>query len=252
MHGDLDDDLIVIKATPQDVQIKDIFQMHNPSNKFQYSGRFYNSIHIPGFIDFKKHYNITDNEIYLVMLANEREEAHSSKRIRTHYKSESLYFNNQLFLPALMPEYNSVPNYPLWFAEDEIPMVQREDINGSLYNYYHLFDNSVVQAGLILPREGEATVRLYDNNDNILYTFKQFFKNNTPMRLKSNEELQGSLSSHSFVEVGNILNDTEGEEKENNNYIANITIDYKDRVYLVPLPYPMMYPNLIYGVAANA
>lgn len=252
IKGDLDDDLFIIKAAQEDITIQDVFQMHNPSNKFQYNGKIYDSIHIPGAIDFTKKFQAKEDEIYIVMLANEREEAQLSKRVRTHYKNEKLTYNNQALLPALMPEYNSIPNYPLWFGDGDIPIAEREDINGEPYNYYHLFDNTVVQVGLIFPNEGVAKIKLFDKNNNLTHSFNSEIYADKPTRLVSQEELAGDFGGHPFTEIGNILNNVTDVELENNNYITNMTIEYADRIYLIPTPYPMMYPNLIYGVAVNA
>lgn len=249
MSGDIDDDLIIIKASPDEVKIEDIMQMHNPTGMFRYDGAIYKSEHIPGAIDFKKIYTIEDNKIYIVVLANERMEAHLQERVRTHYKSERLDINAEQFLPALMPEYVSVADYPLWFAEDEIPMVQRDDVNGAQYNYYHLFDNSTVLTGLVFPAVGKAVIKLYDKHDKLLHTFNSLISNSGPTRLISNEEARGELSDHPFTEVGNILNNKEGVEIQNDNYISNMVVEYNNKTYLIPLPFPIMYPNLIYGVA---
>lgn len=248
MKGDLDDDLFVIKATPREAVIKDIFQMHNPSNKFQYNGKIYDSIHIPGYIDFNKDYKTDEEDIYVVMLANEREDAQLTKRVRSHYKSEKLTYNNEILLPPLMPEYDSVPNYPKWFLDEDTPILERRDTNGDLYNYYHLFENSVVQAGFIFPRKGKVTIKLYDKGDTLLHTYRKTIST-TPSRLISVEEEIGEFNTHPFTEVGNILNDKDNIEIENNNFVTNIIIEYENKIYILPCPYPMMYPNLIFGVA---
>ena len=92
MKGDLDDDLIIIKASPTDWNFMDCLQMHNPTNIFSLDGKSIKSTHIPGWIDYKKVITIKDNEIILIALANEREEKREEKVLyaRTHYKSDAL------------------------------------------------------------------------------------------------------------------------------------------------------------------
>lgn len=247
IHGDLDDDLIVLKATPFKTIITDIHQMHNPSGIFKYDGHIYDIEHIAGYIDFSKQYTISQDEIYIVCLANEREEANLSTRIRTHYKNEKLLFNNNIFLKALMPEYDSVPNYPLWFGKDELPAIEKKDINDETYNYYRLFDNTTVQCGIILPYSSEIEIYLYGQNNTLKHTFKEQV-NTVPKYLKSNELKSGNFNTHEFTEINNILNDTD-DQIENNDVVETMLIKFNNSFYTIKLPYPIMYPNLISGVA---
>lgn len=247
INGDLDDDLIVLKSTPLKTIITDIHQMHNPSGIFQYGGDTYRIEHIPGYISFEKRYDIAQDEIYIVCLANEREEANLSTRIRTHYKNEKLLFNNNIFLKALMPEYDSVPNYPLWFGKDEVPAIGKKDINDETYNYYRLFDNTTVQCGIILPYSSEIEIYLYDQNNTLKHTFKEQV-DTVPKYLKSNELKSGNFNTHDFTEIDNILNET-NDQIENNNIIKTMLIKFNNNFYIINLPYPIMYPNLICGVS---
>ena len=50
MVGDLDDDLMVIQASNTFWEMKDCFQMHNPTNRFTLNGKTSPSVHIPGWI----------------------------------------------------------------------------------------------------------------------------------------------------------------------------------------------------------
>lgn len=248
IHGDLDDDLIVLKSTPLKTIITDIHQMHNPSGIFQYGGDTYRIEHIPGYISFEKRYDIVaQDEIYIVCLANEREEANLSTRIRTHYKNEKLLFNNNIFLKALMPEYDSVPSYPLWFSKDEVPAIEKKDINGETYNYYRLFDNTTVQCGIILPYSSAIEIYLYDQNNTLKHTFKEQV-DAIPKYLKSDELKFGNFNNHDFTEINNILNDTD-DQIGNNDVVETMLIKFNNSFYTIKLPYPIMYPNLISGVA---
>lgn len=252
INGDLDDDLIILRSTPENTIITDIHQMHNNKGYFQYNNHLYNVEQVPGFINFNKEFSIKDNEIYLVCLANEREEANfpKEKRFRTHYKNEKLLFNEQVFLKALMPEYNSVPNYPLWFAEDEVPRFEKKDINGNTYNYYNLFENTIVQFGIIIPKAGDITVELYDEKEQLRYTFNQYVDKNSKY-IKSKELLNNELLPHPFAEINNILNTKIDSQIPNNNYINSVVVYKENLTYMFELPYPIMYPNLIAGVSCE-
>lgn len=252
MFGDLDDDLIVLKSTPENTSICDIHQMHNGKGTFVYNNIVYKINHNPGFIKFKKEYEIKDNEIFLVCLANEREDAGLSKndRVRTHYKNEKLYINKDILLEALMPEQNSVPNYPLWFAEDDVPRIERKDENGNTYNYYNLFENTIVQMAIVVNKATNIKINLFDENDELKYSFEQLL-NSKPKLLKSKELLTNKLNSHPFTEVNNILNLKIDEQIPNNNYINSIVVEKDGKTYSFELPYPIMYPNLITGVSVG-
>lgn len=250
MFGDLDDDLIILKSTPKSTVIADIHQMHNSKGTFVYNNNKYNVEHNPGFIQFKKSYEIENDDIYLVCLANEREDAGfpKDKRFRTHYKNEKLFFNKQVLLNALMPEYDSVQNYPLWFEEDEVPRFDRKDINGNTYNYYNLFENTIVQVGIVIPDSSKAKVMLFDEKDQLRYTFDEYIDYESKY-LKSNELLAGELGNHKFTEISNILNTKLDEQIPNESYINSMMIESNGKMYSFELPYPIMYPNLISGVA---
>ncbi|MFX4155188.1 hypothetical protein ACOL23_09590 [Aliarcobacter butzleri] len=250
MFGDLDDDLIVIKSNKTSNSILDIHQMHNSKGKFIYEGNSYDIEQNPGYIQFSKKYKIEEDDIYCVCLANEMDDAEMpvSKRIRTHFKNEKLFYNKDILLRDLMPEYNSVPNYPLWFNEGDIPFIDREDLNGNLYNYYNLFENTVAQVGLILPRSGTISIMLFDQKNQLVYTFKEEVTT-TPRYLESEELKSGKLNKHPFTEIGNIVNPSTDNPIENNNYITNMIVAYNEDYRKISFPYPVMYPNLISAVA---
>ena len=149
-----------------------------------------------------------------------------------------------------MPEYNSVPDYPVWFNEGDVPRFNRTDENGNTYNYYHLFENTVVQIGIVFPNTGEVRIRLFNSLNELKYTFEEIIET-TPKYLKSNELKENIISAHPFVEVNNILNLDVNNPIENKEYLTNMLIDYKDKSYNIKLPYPAMYPNLISVVAVQ-
>lgn len=246
LYGDLDDDLIILKSTEEKTVIDELHQMHNTSGKFSYNGDIYASNHTAGYIEFRKEYEFIDNEIYVTCLANEREDAgyHINERFRTHFKNEKLLVDNNILLKALMPEYNSVPGYPLWLNEGD-----GED-NGSTYNYYNLFENTTVQTAFILPREGNIKVMLFSNKDELKHTFEENVEVK-PKYLQSNELKAGKINSHPFTEINNILNLSKEKQIENNEYLTHALVIYEDRQYEIRFPYPAMYPNLFAAVAIN-
>lgn len=250
MYGDLDDDLIIIKSTPERNIITDIHQMHNNKGKFNYEGQLYNIEHCAGFIEFKKDFKFIENELYVVCLANEREDAEYpiDKRFRTHYKNEKVHFNDKIFLKALMPEYNSVPGYPLWFNEDDIPRFNRTDEKGNTYNYYNLHENTVVQTGIVFPKVGDVQIMLFNSKNELKYTFNEIIETE-PKYIKSDELKANLINPHPFTEVNNILNLDVNNQIENNEYLTHMLISYKDKLYNIKFPYPAMYPNLFSVVA---
>lgn len=252
MIGDLDDDLIILKSNSSEIVITNIYQMHNSSGIFSYDGNSYKIEHNPGYINFTKDLEIDENEIYVICLANESDDAGFSidKRFRTHFKNEKVLFNNEILLKALMPEYNSVPNYPLWFNEGDYLVMQKFDINGNTYNYYNLHENSVVQVGIILPKSAEIEIMLFNSKNDLKYTYKESV-NSTCNYLESNELKNGELKSHPFTEVNNILNLDINNQIDNDEYITHMVINHKGKLHNIKFPYPFMYPNLLAGVAVK-
>jgi hypothetical protein len=252
MYGDLDDDLIILKSSEEKTIITDIYQMHNSKGKFNYDSSIYDIKHCGGYIEFKKDYKFEEDELYVVCLANEREEAEYpiEKRFRTHYKNEKLLFNNKIFLKALMPEYDSVPGYPLWFSEGDVPRFNRTDNDGNTYNYYNLHENTVVQTGIIFPKTGEVKIMLFNSENELKYTFNESIETE-PKYLKSNELKTNLLNTHIFTEVNNILNLDAEEQIENNEYLTNMLVIYQNKQYNIKFPYPAMYPNLFSVVATK-
>lgn len=246
INGDLDDDLIVMKATTKKTSIVDMYQMHNPKFRFNYEGSVYSTKPNPGYLEYSKTFTIKDDEIYCIALANEKddEEWSINRRERTHYKSEKLLFNNQTFFPAFMPEYNSVPEYPLWFGEKDIPAIPRNDKNGDTYNYYNIFENTIVPFGLVFPRRGNVSIMLFNQNNEIAYTYKSKVRCRVK-NIKPNED----ISTHPLAEVNNIIHKDTDKQIPNNDYITSAIVNYENKMYTIKLPYPIMYPNQIYVVS---
>jgi len=256
LSGELDDDLFIIKSSSNNTKLIEIKQMHNPSLKFKYDNNIYTSSHIPGTINFKKKFNSNKNNIYIVALANEREEIWSGRKIkhRTHYKSDALFVDNKILLPALMPEYNSVPDYPLWFNKEndcKYKACYERQVKGSSeqYNYYRLWENAIVQLGIIFPEPDEVEVFMYNNSGNLLYSYTSDITS-TPKNLVSEKLKYNIVSGHPFAEVGNVLNLTK-EQLPNKEFIDTMLINYKDEVYLIKMPYPFMYPNRLFAMSVK-
>lgn len=252
MYGDLDDDLIVIRDNDSETRITDIYQMHNSKGMFKYGGEAYFTNQNPGFMHFGKKYEIQEDDIYCICLANEMEDAEMqiNQRIRTHFKNEKLMFNRDILLKPLMPEYKSVPNYPLWFNEGDVAYINRQDVNGDSYNYYNLFENTVVQLGLVFCSSGNVKIKLFNQAGELAFTYNETVSNK-PKYLVCDEVKSNKISNHPFVEINNILNASTDNPIPNNDYISNIIIEKEGRVRNIKLPYPLMYPNLISAVSVN-
>jgi len=246
MKGALDDDLFVIKASPHQTEVVDIYQMHNPRGKFLYNNLLFKSKHVPGYVNYNKKLYINDDEILLVMTANERDELYDSAfetrvlRKRTHYKSVNLLYNKKILLPALMPEYNSVKDYPLWFDVGEVG----EEGNHE-YNYYKLWENAIVQIGIIFKDLSKVKIQCFDKNGKRIYSY-YFEPQLNATRILSFQEKKGDLNSHPFTEVGNVLNDEKDMNFPNDKYIDSMIITQGKKTYSIEMPYPFMYPNQIY------
>jgi hypothetical protein len=258
IHGDLDDDLFVIKSTPQQARILDALQMHNPKDVFFYKGESYKSEMIFGTIEFDKTYLTDKDSLHLVMLANEREEASANllslgaPSARTHYKSEALKLNSSVLLPALMPEYNSLPAYPLWFNDDEHGGSCFSQ-NNDEYNYYNLWENAVVQIGIIFPAEGRATVRLFDNEGNLIFSYNEDITV-SPKALISEEVKKGKVSKHLMLEPSGVIHSYAAKpntQMQSPLYISSMLIEYAHKSYAVEMPFAFMYPNRIFGAALH-
>jgi hypothetical protein len=240
MHGDLDDDLFVLRADNTQTFMIDCFQMHNPTQRFLYEGVYYPSRPIYGLIDFEKRYTLQNDQILLVMTANEREEIDSRHMLlqRTHYKSVPLFANDLPLLPSTMPEKDDIPDYPLWFGSDEKPLLP--SMQG--YNYYRLWENALVNIGVIFPKEGSYKLHLIDATDKV--QFSQSF------HVKKEVTNLHILGNHPLTEVdGKIYSDKTDSIRDNiikQKAITSMIIESRTQRFYVNLPYPLVYLNRIY------
>lgn len=238
IHGDLDDDLFVLRSRPDTAYFSDCLQMHNPNDYFYYASETVPSRHIYGLIDFDKTYRLKEDEVLLAMTANEREEIDPAKALlaRTHYKSVELKANGKVLIPSLMPEYNDVPDYPLWFGPDEKPIVPQK--RG--YNYYKLWENAVVNLGLIFAHEGEVTLYFTDHEGAI-----HFQKSVRVTQAVQNIKL---LGTHPLTEADGSVYDgfATDDDTIRKRAIEGIIIEIDGTRRFVKLPYPMPYVNRIF------
>lgn len=245
MNGPLDDDLFIIKYNLNgDFKVQECFQMHNPSGKFYHDGKVCVSEHIPGYIDYNNTHEISKDNIVLICTANEREDFYDTKKLhaRTHYKSCRLNINNETFFPSLLPEHEDVKNYPLWYGKDE---------DKSSYNYYQLWENSVVNTGLLFPDNSEREIILLSDKNAIL-SKAVFVPTEESKRILFNKVAGNKINTrHLFAEIdGTVFSDGKNMNdafiKENavsKMFIKNKTLNEET---LIVLPYPTAYINSIY------
>ncbi len=238
IRGDLDDDLFVLRSRPDTVTFSDCLQMHNPKDYFYYASETVPSRHIYGLIEFDKTYRLKADEVLLVMTANEREEINPAKALlaRTHFKSVDLKANGKVLIPSLMPEYHDVPDYPLWFGPDEKPIVPQK----KRYNYYKLWENAVVNLGLVFAHEGDVTFYFTDHKGTI-----RFQKSLRVTKAVQNIKL---LGNHPLTEADGTVYDgfVTDDKRIRKRAIWGIIIEMNGNRRFIKLPYPMPYVNRIF------
>lgn len=251
MNGDLDDDLFIVKSTPGINTMTHCFQMHNPKENFNYRGVNVKSENIYGVIEFNDNISLNKNEMLSLFVANEREEMYDlpKLRARTHFKAVPLYVDNKILIPSLIPEKNDVPNYPVWFGNDEgyCDITKPKD-----YNYYKLWENAVCGGGFIFPTKGKVEIKLFNEENGLMFTFEETVSNE-PKNLLSNEVKYEDFSRHLLAEVdGGVYSET------NNNVLNSFVMRYaitkaiitKDgKTFTVDFPYPLPYPNRLYAMS---
>lgn len=244
MNGDLDDDLIILKNkfSSFDFEVLDCFQMHNLAGKFNIGGTSCKSIQIPGYIEYNKNHTIEENEIISIFTANEREDRTNKKELmmRSHYKSTNLDINNVQFFPSVIPEKNDIPDYPTWYGIGE----------NANYNYYQLWENAVVNTGLIFSASGEFEIILLDKENEIISHSKHYVsKKTTIVKFKTIRDVK-TIFTHPFTETdGTIFKDGKKMDDKliRKNAIYSIAIKNSiQELVIIPLPYPMPYINRIY------
>lgn len=237
IKGDLDDDLFILTSRSDATEFLDCFQMHNPTDRFFYDGEVVKSEKIYGLIDFNKTYNLTKDETLLIMTANEREEINPKRALlgRTHFKSVDMFADDKVLIPSLMPEYNDVPDYPLWFGEDEKPIIPQK--RG--YNYYQLWENAVVNLGLVFGNRGRYTLYFINYQNKIL--FKKIV---TVTKKVQNIKL---LGSHPLTEAdGTIFAGDLKETDIKTKAIDALIIEHNSKRQYIKMPYFFPYINRIF------
>jgi len=264
MHGDIDDDLIITKNkfSSFDFEVLECFQMHNMRGKFNIGAVTCKSVQIPGYIEFEKNYTLKDDEVISIFTANEREDRSSMKHLmmRSHYKSAELKVNNTELIPSLIPEKDDVKGYPTWFGRGE----------NSSYNYYQLWENAVINTGLVFARSGKYKIICLDaEGEFVAQETVEVSKATQAVKFKSLRDAK-SISTHPFAEVDGTVFDEHTEMSDDmmsddmivsktmndklirKNAITTIAIENKvGAMTLITLPYPMPYINRIFVTSSG-
>lgn len=253
MKGDLDDDLFIIKSNNNGNTLTHCLQMHNPKNFFAYEGNAVKSTQIYGVIDFKEKISIKSDEVFCVCVANEREEIYDLPKLRerSHFKAVDFFVDNKILIPSLMPEKNDVPNYPVWFGNENQPCSIDEKDKVVGYNYYKLWENAVCGVGLIFPKTGKVEIQLYNENGDRLFSFNEIVTNK-PKQLISEQVKYDDFEAHVLAEIDGFVyseNSNTDDEFIKKNAIVNAVISFDKETIQVTLPYPLPYPNRIYAIA---
>lgn len=250
MKGDLDDDLFIIKSSSNNNLMTHCFQMHNPKNIFNYEGNAIKSIPIYGNIDFKEKISLNNDEVACICVANEREEIYDLPKLRerSHFKAVDFFVDNKILIPSLLPEKNDVPNYPLWFGNENEACSLEEKPTG--YNYYKLWENAVCGVGLIFPKSGLIEIELYNENGDRLFGFNETI-NSKPKQLISNQIKEEDFEKHILAEIDGFVyheNSNIDDEFIKKNAIAIMIVSFDNQTIQITLPYPLPYPNRIYAM----
>lgn len=243
MIGDLDDDLIIMKANKNSWDITACHQMHNPV-KFYLQGRCFENEHCPGYIEYSKTHSLALDEVLVICLANEREEREPDKKLldRTHYKSVPLYVNGLEVIPSMIPENNDI-DYTTWYDPTKPEGV---------YNYYRLWENAVVNIAIVVPNEGKYSIELINESDEVSAKATIRAKAQETVNVNFGETLAGKVTNHPLAEMdgGVFLHDdfkmpNDALVKELAAYHIAIIKEQGDTI-IVPLPYPFPYINRVF------
>lgn len=247
MVGDLDDDLIIIKANSTQWDIECCQQMHNPV-KFYLQGRCFDNELCPGYIEYSKQHFLKEDEVLVICLANEREERESDKKLldRTHYKSVPLHVNGTEVIPSMIPENNDI-DYATWYDPNAPEGV---------YNYYRVWENAVINLAVVVPKEGQYTLELINESDTISASSSFSVKKNHAINVIFKETLAGAITSHPLAEMdgGVFLHDNykmpnDVLVRELSAYHIIIKEKSSKATITAPLPYPLPYINRIFFTA---
>lgn len=239
MHGDLDDDLFIIRSTEERTVFLECLQMHNPKDHFLYRSEAVKSRRIYGMIDFDKGFALAEDEALFVMTANEREEIHPEKRLfaRTHFKSVDLLADGEVLIPSLMPERNDMPGYPLWFGPDEKPLMPNPEPG---YNYYKLWENAVVNLGMVFGSTGRYRCHFINHDEEVVFTKEiNVTKETQNIRL---------LGGHPLTEADGTLYDGTATDITTirERAIEGVIVEKGGNSRYVGMPYPFPYVNRIF------
>ena len=238
IHGDLDDDLFILRSDFHKVDFPVCLQMHNPTGKFYYDSRMIRSRQIYGLIDFDKSYELDDNQFLLIMTANEREEVHAKKRLykRTHFKSVDLYANGKVLIPSLMPEYHDLPGYPLWFGKDEKPLIPRQGD----YNYYKLWENAIVNLAIVFGSCGQYKLYFVDHRGKVAF--------HQTIHVRKEVQNIHLIGDNPMTEVDGSVYDGEKSDDDTirQKAIEGVIVEKNGERIFVKLPYPFVYINRIF------
>lgn len=250
IKGDLDDDLFIVKVNTEKAKMLVCQQMHNPKNFFDYRGTAVPSADIYGVIDYNEDHFIKEDEIVLIMLANEREEINDLPTLnsRTHFKAVDLYCNEKVVIPSLMPEFDDVPGYPVWFTEGETycSVSAKKPKN---YNYYKMWENAICGTAIIVPFFGEVEVFLFNKDDDITFKYNGIVTEE-PQQLLSDATKKSSFPDDLLAESNGTVYDYTDDEKSDDEIrklcAHKIMIKKDSMIFVSTFPYPMPYPNRIY------
>jgi len=246
MNGELDDDLFVLSVNQKGFTFIDCLQMHNPSNVFTLDGISVKSEAINGNINYNKQLDIKVGDILFLATANEREENGLPRyelHSRTHYKSAPLFINELPFFPSMIPENGDYKDldYPLYFQEGESGCLG--DKQG---NYFKLWENALINVGLVFTLEIDHTISLYRDSRLIASSIASPFDTLKTARLEDTDGKTYRL--HPFVEIDNTLygDDDCNDELIKNNAPNKIVLHSTYATYEIPLPYLFPYPERIF------
>jgi len=249
INGDLDDDLIILKANETSWDIEACYQMHNPSEHFFLEGRVFPRVDIPGYIEYNKFHTLNENDVLIVTLANEREEREPDKELldRTHYKSVPLYVNGKEAIPSMIPEKGDI-DYTTWFDPNTLE---------GEYNYYRLWENAVVNVLIIVPRQGKYTVDLINKNDSVSATIDINITNNKVINPFFKKTIAGPIQQHPLAEIDGGVFMHEKYRKPNDKRVRDLAAYHllitlpNGKQIITPLPYPFPYINRLFFVAKD-
>lgn len=256
-NGQLDDDLFIIKSTPQETSMVSAMQMHNPSKFFYYLDTTVESEKIYGILDIDKKFEIKEDEIYIIALGNEREELRPENKLhfRTHFKADDLLVNSKIFIPSLLPEKDDAPKYPTWFQNKEDICVNENNEPSQInliyneYNYYNLWENAIISLGIILPEEGNIKIEWMNLDGNKIFEYNYLITNTIQNIQPTKNFYKLSLNTHQLTEAnGQVfsINKKMDDDKIIELSANDLIITYKNKKYYIDMPYPMPYINRIF------